>query len=142
MVEVEMNASPTRIAGRPAPASGRPTVLVVDDDLLMTRLIARTLDAAARVLAANNGQDGFRLAVSERPDLIVLDWILPDLRGDVVCQRVRACDALEGVKVVILTAHGRAFTAPDARAAGADAFLAKPFSPLAFHDLVTRLLVP
>jgi len=122
------------------PSPHLPRILVVDDDVFVVRLISRTLDQMAQVIGALNGQDGLRLAVSERPDLIILDYVLPDILGDDVCRRMRRHDVLDGSKIVFLTAHGRFLSEKDVLADGADALLVKPFSPLALLNLTTSLL--
>lgn len=118
----------------------RPKILVVDDDVNIARLIACTLEVDATIVVAHRGRDGLRLARAERPDLIILDYVMPDLLGDDVCRLFRGSDDLIGVKIVFLTAHARFLSEEGARDAGADAILAKPFSPTALVDLVTRLL--
>lgn len=127
-------------SGGGASSAHRPKVLVVDDDVFIVRLIARTLEADATVVSAYNGRDGLDLALAERPDLIILDYVMPDVMGDDICRLMRAHDELTGVKIVFLTSHGRFLSRESAVAAGADAILIKPFSPITLIDLVTSLL--
>jgi CheY-like chemotaxis protein len=75
-----------------------------------------------------------------RPDVILLDIAMPgSVDGFEVCQEIRRDPAIAGTKVVMLSAHARSSDLAAGRASGADAYLVKPFSPLALMDLVARL---
>ena len=90
--------------------SGKRKVLIVDDDQELVELMS---DAFARdgrfdVKTANNGFDAGMLVKEFRPDLVVLDIMLPDINGKEVCQRVRGDNTLEQVKIICISRHGRA----------------------------------
>jgi two-component system, OmpR family, KDP operon response regulator KdpE len=105
----------------------RECVLVVDDDPLMVRLVRTHLDRAGyRVLAAARGQEALDVAATERPDLVVLDLMLPDLDGYEVCRQIRESSL---VPVVMLTARGEQTDTLRGFEVGADDYLTKPFSP-------------
>ncbi len=110
------------------------TVLVVDDEPKITRLVGDYLDQAGlRVLEAVRGEDALRLAREENPDLIVLDLGLPDVDGLDVLRRIRAESS---VPVVILTARSDETDLVVGLELGADDYVVKPFGP---KELVARI---
>jgi DNA-binding response OmpR family regulator len=87
-----------------------------------------------QVLHAENGQDGIQRALSEHPDCIILDLMLPDINGYVVCEQVRTVDAT--VPIIILTARSQEADKIRGLDAGADDYVTKPFS---LGELVARI---
>ena len=85
--------------------SGKRKVLVVDDDAELVELIRDVLDEDGRfeVRVANNGFDAGMMVKEYRPDLIVLDVMLPDINGKEVCQRVRGDPALDDVQIICIS---------------------------------------
>jgi DNA-binding response OmpR family regulator len=117
-------------------------VLVADDDAAARRLLCTLLDLREfGLLEATDGATAIKLARSERPDLAILD--LPatgsGIGGIAVCRAIRADTELASTKILIISEHDRLGDRVAAHAAGADAYLAKPYSPLALLDLVQRL---
>ena len=109
-------------------------ILVIDDDPTVSEVVCRYLRAAGfTVDAAPDGVQGLQLAGERRPDLVVLDRMLPHLDGIEVCRRIRATWA---VPVIMLTALGGEEHRISGLEAGADDYLAKPFSP---RELVLRV---
>ena len=109
-------------------------ILVIDDDPTVSEVVCRYLRAAGfAVDAAPDGVQGLQLAGERRPDLVVLDRMLPHLDGIEVCRRIRAAWA---VPVIMLTALGEEEHRISGLEAGADDYLAKPFSP---RELVLRV---
>jgi two-component system, OmpR family, alkaline phosphatase synthesis response regulator PhoP len=101
-----------------------PVVLVIDDDLAMLELLASVLDDEGyAVRTASGGVQGLNLLEEADPGLVLLDWMMPAMRGDEVLRRIRA-GRYSQVPVVILSANG---DAKSLIAEGADAFIAKPF---------------
>ena len=80
------------------------------------------------VAVARNGTDAIDLTEKLRPDLIVLDVMLPSVSGFEVCRRLRESRATREIRVLMLTAHGRESEMEKGLAAGANAYLTKPFS--------------
>jgi two-component system, OmpR family, phosphate regulon response regulator PhoB len=118
-----------------------PTVLVVDDEPPIVELVRFTLeDDTLRVLEAGDGVTALEIARRERPELILLDVQMPRLGGLEVCRRVRRDPLLSGTRIVMLTAADQEADRARGLAAGADEYLAKPFSPLALFALVRTLL--
>ena len=122
-------------------ADERPAVLLVDDDALLRRLVKTTLRAAAvRVLEADNALDALNAARKEQPRVVVLDVGLGREDGVRLCQSLKTSEATRDVRVVMLSGRDDATTRARARRAGAEAFLAKPFSPLALWRTVEQFL--
>lgn len=102
------------------------TVLLVEDDPAMRLLVAYNLEAAGfRVAGATTGEEGLRLATSERPDIALLDVMLPDLGGFDLAERLRP------LPVVFVSARAAEADIERARRAGAIDYVAKPFDPVA-----------
>ena len=93
-----------------------------------------------QVLLARDGEEALRLIRSERPQLVLLDVMMPRKNGFEVCQAVRADEALAGIKIVLLTAKGRDTDVAKGTALGADAYLTKPFSTKELAARVRELL--
>src|SRR5436190_23955685 len=85
--------------------SGKRKVLLVDDDIEVVEMMTRFLveDGRFEVRIANNGFDAGMMVKDYRPDIIVLDVMLPDINGKEVCQRVRADAALEDVRILCIS---------------------------------------
>jgi signal transduction histidine kinase len=120
----------------PAGRVDGPTVLVVDDEPDMRRYIVSRLVETYRVLQSDDGARALELAKRERPDLIVLDFMMPGLDGLQVCRALRADPELAETKVILLTARADEPSKIESLRGGADDFLTKPFSTL---ELVTRI---
>lgn len=105
-------------------------VLVVDDDALTRRLVARTLERAGiEVSTAAGGLEALEMLADEVPDLVLLDWSMPDIDGVEVIRRARARAELVAVPFVLLTGHADdETTRRRAEEAGVAAVLGKPFS--------------
>lgn len=103
-------------------------ILVIDDDIAIAELIKVNLDLLGhQVTTANDGMKGLALAQQNRPDLIVLDVMMPDLDGFTVCQRLRQNAATAGIPVLMLTALTMIKDKVKGFDSGADDYLPKPF---------------
>ena len=112
-------------------------VLIVDDEpnivLSVEFLMQRDgLD----VVTANDGQEALEVLASSRPDLMILDVMMPRKNGFEVCAEVRADPELAGMPILMLTAKGREAEMKKGISLGADAYITKPFST---HDLVAKV---
>lgn len=117
-------------------------ILIADDDLALRRLMELTLGGGDfEILTATNGHEALRLAREHRPTLIFLDWQMPGLSGIEVCRALRA-DGFSDVSIVMLSGRDSTDDRRAGLAAGADAYLVKPFSPLEMLDKVTEILGP
>ncbi len=113
-----------------------PTVLVVDDDADIRGVVAFKLTRAGfEVREATDGEAGLAAAITTRPELVLLDWMMPRLSGLEVCRAIRDEPALAATRVIMLTARAQASDVRRALEAGASDFIAKPFSP---REVVSR----
>ena len=122
--------------------SGRRKALIVDDDEELVELIRDVFDADGRfdVRVANNGFDAGMMVKEYKPDIIVLDVMLPDINGKEVCQRVRSDSALDDVRIICISGMVEADKIDDLKEAGADDFMQKPFEVDALFARVCDLL--
>ena len=118
--------------------SGKRKVLVVDDDRDLVELIVDVLERDGRfeTRTVNNGFDAGMMVKEYRPDLIVLDVMLPDINGKEVCQRVRNDSSLDEVKIICISGMVEEDKISELKAAGANDFLQKPFDT---ERLIERL---
>ena len=118
-----------------------PSVLIVDDDPFIRRLIATTLEDVAgfELAEAGDGIEAMEVAARESPELVFLDIDMPELDGLEACRRLRAAPGTADATIVMLTAAAGDIAERDAEGAGADLFLTKPFSPLELLRLVHDL---
>ena len=115
-------------------------ILIADDEPHLRRLVRTTLDFfGCEFLEAANGRDALRLAEEHRPDLVILDWMMPEMSGDRVASRLRDIPELSGVPVIMLTARSSASPSCEAQQQIFDAYLSKPFSPLQLMEVVQDL---
>jgi len=117
--------------------SGKRKILIVDDDEDLVDLMqdAFARDGRFDIKTANNGFGAGMLVKEFRPDLVVLDVMLPDINGKEVCQRVRNDPTMKTVKIICISGMVEQNKIADLRAAGADDFMNKPF---AVDSLVER----
>jgi CheY-like chemotaxis protein len=122
----------------PAPTPDAATILVCDDDPSLRELVRAVLGPRYRFVEAADGAEALAIAREMRPDLIVLDVMLPGLSGIEVLEAIRTEDELRELKVVVITAWSHAEM--EAQVAGADRFVSKPFDPDDLSDAVEELL--
>lgn len=112
-----------------------PTVLVVDDDLKLLKMLQRTLMYEnLNVLTATNGQEALPVVLAQRPDLIILDWMMPRMDGLALIRKLR--DQENRTPVLMLTARDAVENRVEGLEGGADDYLIKPFAPA---ELVARV---
>lgn len=121
--------------------SGQKRVLVVDDDQRILDLIVDVLrrDGRFEIRTATNGYDAGLLTASFRPSVMLLDYMLPDINGDVVLQRVREMPETADTKVLIVSGVVREDDIRNLLKRGADFFMKKPFVPSELLDRVVEL---
>jgi DNA-binding response OmpR family regulator len=137
------HAAPSRSdrpAGSAQPATAR-RVLIVDDEPAI-RLIARVNLAASgiEVLEAGDGAAGVEIARRERPDLVLLDVMMPGLDGWEVARLLGADEATANIPIVFLTARTEQADRVQGRQLGGVAYLVKPFDPVSLGDVVAGIL--
>ena len=134
----QSGASPDRPSARRVP---RPKVLVAAGETSVRAAIAVSLDSGRfELFEVDDGRQAVQTACREKPDLVIVDWGLPGLSGAEVCRVLREQPATAAAKIIALSARSEGLDERIARAAGADAHVAKPFSSLqllyAVGDLV------
>ncbi|MCP3860236.1 MAG: response regulator [Phycisphaerales bacterium] len=117
-------------------------ILVVDDDPSIVRIIGEMLEREDRfeVRTASTGYDAGMMTREFRPNIILLDYMLPDVNGNVVCQRIKADPDLADTRVVIISGVVRQEEIDELMAAGADAFIPKPFQVDALIECIDGVL--
>ncbi|MGE9784296.1 response regulator [Janibacter sp. CX7] len=117
------------------------TVVVADDDADIRDLVSFKLsNAGYTVVPVTDGDEALRAVDEHRPDLAVLDVMMPGRSGLDVLRAIRADDALTATKVILLTARARDVDVDAGFSTGADDYLTKPFSPRELVHRVTALL--
>jgi two-component system phosphate regulon response regulator PhoB len=112
-------------------------ILVAEDEAHVAELIRYNLDAAGfKVVHAVDGDDVEALVEDERPDLLVLDWMLPGVSGIELCRRLRARAEFKVMPILMLTARGEEADKLRGLSVGADDYVVKPFSTA---ELVARV---
>lgn len=115
------------------------TILVVDDEPSVRRLVRTTLETRNHaVQVAEDGRQALTAVTEDRPDLIVLDWMLPDMSGLDICRGLRANPNTAYIPIIFLTAVDRLDNKVASLDAGADDYMTKPFEPL---ELLARVNV-
>lgn len=117
-------------------------VLVVDDNPEILRLFEEVLgeDGRFEVATAATGYDAGLLTESFRPHLVVLDYMLPDINGNVVCERIRQREDLRDTKIIIVSGVVKEDEIKSLRGAGADDFVRKPFDIDALKERLASML--
>ena len=112
-------------------------ILVVDDEQDLVKLVRFNLEKDGyKVVTAYNGEDALFLARKERPELVILDLMLPGIDGLEVCKKLKADPELANIAIVMLTAKGEEVDITLGLKLGADDYVTKPFSP---KELVARV---
>jgi two-component system phosphate regulon response regulator PhoB len=113
------------------------TILVVEDEPAIQELVAVNLTFAGhKVLRAATVDQAMTLVRAELPDLVLLDWMLPDMSGIVFAKRLRADERSRDIPIIMLTARSNEGDKVEGLEAGADDYITKPFSP---KELIARI---
>ena len=117
-------------------------VLVIDDESTVGLILRLALDAKGHeTVVAEGGRTGIELALTEHPDAIVLDLMMPRVNGYDVLGAVRHAEGMEGVPVIVLTAVTLSRERDRCISEGADAVITKPFDPADVVDALDDLLL-
>lgn len=118
-------------------------ILIVDDQLEVRELVQVTLEIGDyQILTAENGKEAIEMAQREHPDIILLDIMMPgsDVDGLEACRRLKSDTTTEDITIVMLSAKGQDDDIEVGRAAGADDYFTKPFSPIALIEKVEEVM--
>ena len=112
-------------------------ILIVEDEAPLVELLRYNLERAGyRVSAAGDGEAAMRAIDEDRPDLVLLDWMLPLMSGIEVCRQLRRAPGTANIPIIVLTARGEEHDRVRGLDAGADDYVSKPFSPA---ELIARI---
>ena len=111
-------------------------ILVVDDDPDILDLLEATLEGDFEVIKASTGEEAIEKIKKENPNLVVLDYVLPDIEGIQICKNLRKDPLLLYLPILILTGKGEVDDKVKGLEAGADDYMVKPFSP---QELIARI---
>lgn len=118
-------------------AQSQPCVLVVEDEGAQREVLKYNLEAEGfQVVMAENGDEAMLLVAEEQPDLIVLDWMLPNVSGIEVCRRVKADPSTRMIPIIMLSARSEEVDRVRGLETGADDYVVKPYSVV---ELMARL---
>jgi two-component system cell cycle response regulator DivK len=117
------------------------TILYVEDNELNRKIVRDLLRRTAyRLIEAPDGETGVRMALEQRPDLILMDVQLPKISGLEATRRLRAEPATAGTPIIAITSFALSGDEQRAKEAGASDYLAKPYSPFTLLGLIRKLL--
>ena len=122
--------------------SGKKKVLIVDDDAEIVELMVDVLirDGRFEIDTASSGYDAGISTQQFRPDLILLDYMLPDVNGNVVCQTIRKNPEFESIKIIIVSGVVKQDEIDQLLKSGAEDFIKKPFNIVELTDKITTVL--
>ena len=116
-------------------------ILIVDDENYILHILDFSLGAEGyEVITAEDGEEAVRKAKEERPDLVVLDVMMPKVDGFEACRAIKRDPEISGTPVILLSAMGRDIDQKQGYEAGADDYITKPFSPGRLVERVHGLL--
>jgi DNA-binding response OmpR family regulator len=116
-------------------------ILIIDDDPGIHMITVPILaNLGYTVISAKNGEQGFQLALNERPDLIILDVIMPGIKGRDLCLKIKSYDVLKNIPIVFLTAKDSTEDVQAEMNAGGVAHLTKPIQPTELTSTVKNII--
>lgn len=116
-------------------------ILVVDDEFDMVEMLSIRLEASGyQVISAFDGQEGLNKARSEKPDLIILDLMLPKVDGYKVCRMLKFDEKYKQIPIILFSARAQEADVKLGQDVGADAYVTKPFEPDILLHKISELL--
>jgi two-component system alkaline phosphatase synthesis response regulator PhoP len=110
-------------------------ILVADDELYIRLLVKDILEPEFTVLEASNGEEAVNITYNEKPDLVLMDILMPKLDGYTACYAIKNNEQTRGIPVVMLTGVGHELNRQLSQEMGAAAYITKPFNP---EDLLDK----
>ena|SRR3990172_3296990 len=118
-------------------------ILVTEDSPTVLEILKSVLEEEGyEVIAATDGQQALNLAKTDKPDLIVLDLMLPKIDGYKVCRILKFDEKYKNIPIIMLTARTKESDENLGKEVGADAYIRKPFQPEVIIDQIRKLLNP
>ncbi|MGM9511726.1 hybrid sensor histidine kinase/response regulator transcription factor [Larkinella sp. GY13] len=121
-------------------ASDRPLVLIVEDHDDLRNYLTSSLGQYYRVMAANNGREALQQAQNEIPDLVLSDWLMPDMDGVQLCVALKTDERTSHVPVLLLTSRSSTESKVEGLGAGADDYVTKPFNLEVLLSRISNLI--
>ncbi len=118
----------------------RRIILIADDELNIRLLVSSMLDKDYVVLVASDGQEAVNIAQSQKPDLILMDIMMPNMDGYSACYVVKKDKATATIPVVMISAVGQELNKKFASQMGADGYITKPFQLQDLQDTINKFL--
>ena len=117
------------------------TILIVEDELDILKIIAfRLKKSGYKIITATGGKEALAILKETKPDLILLDLVMPVIDGYDVCRHVRENSALKDISILLLTASATTNMDEKVRVTKANGYILKPFEPKELLDKVNKLL--
>ncbi len=118
-----------------------PKVLIVDDEPFVVRMLRdKFQNAGLGVVSAVNGKEAVDMVRAEKPHVIIMDWMMPEMNGLDACKVIRTHPDHKQTPIIMLTAKGQEVDELKGKEAGADHYITKPFSPRMLLKLVQECL--
>lgn len=119
-----------------------PKILIADDEPSLRLLVRATLSVnkSFELIEAADGNEALQKVQNEKPDLILLDVMMPKLSGFEVCEKLKNDPITKNITIIMLTAKGQQSDRDWALSVGTDYFLTKPFSPIELFNLIEKIL--
>ncbi len=119
-------------------------ILIADDEpnmrLLMSDTFEELEEKGVELLVAGNGKDALEIIKTEKPELVILDAMMPGMSGFEVCNMVKNVLVMKGIYIVMLTAKAQEIDKQEGQNAGADIYMTKPFDPEELLEKVVEVL--
>ena len=122
--------------------TGKRKILIVDDDEEIVELMVDVLSRDGRfdIKTASSGYDAGIMTEQFRPDLVILDYMLPDINGNIVCRAIRRNPQLQNIRIIIVSGVVNASEIEDLLGAGAEEFIRKPFDIVELVEKISGVL--
>ncbi len=117
-------------------------ILVADDELYIRLLVKDILEPEFTVLEASNGEEAVNITYTEKPDLVLMDILMPKLDGYTACYAIKNNEQTKAIPVVMLTGVGHELNRQLSQEMGAAAYITKPFNPEDLLDKVRQYISP
>jgi CheY-like chemotaxis protein len=118
--------------------SSKKKVLVADDDPSILYSVKRVLGNSHVVIEASNGEEAVNLAQSHKPDIILMDMMMPEKDGLTACAEIKANEATKAIPIIMLTGVDHELNKELAKSLGASGYVAKPFKPRELRDTISN----
>ncbi len=123
--------------------SNKKAILVIEDEKHIREIIEYNLRLGGfEVYLAEDGSTGIDIAISKKPDVILLDWMMPGMNGLQVLDKLKGDQRTEGIRVIMLTVKRMVDDIGTALSRGADDYIVKPFEPEKVGEIVRYILAP